>query len=133
MITEDYVNFEIATLLKEKGFNEKCRAFYTNSVDIGVEFFTSDDYIDYSSVYPITICPTLQMAIKWLREVHKILILIDWELSEKEYIAYMWEIEKERQQQGLNKFRKDGKYLFQYPSYEEACEKLLLFILKNII
>jgi hypothetical protein len=132
MITEDYVNFEIATLLKEKGFNEKCRAFYTNSVDIGVEFFTSDNYIDYSSVYPITICPTLQMTMKWLREVHKILILIDWELSKKEYIAYMWEIDKEHQQ-GLHKLRKDGKYLFQYASYEKACEEIILFILKNII
>ena len=129
MITEDYVNFEIATLLKEKGFNEKCRAFYTNSVDIGVEFFTSDDYIDYSSVYPIIICPTLQMTMKWLREI---LILIDWDLSEKEYIAYMWEIDKERQQ-GLHKLRKDGKYLFQYASYEKACEEIILFILKNII
>jgi hypothetical protein len=28
MITEDYVSFEVAKLLKEKGFNEPCIATY---------------------------------------------------------------------------------------------------------
>ena len=31
MITEDYVGFETAKLLKEKGFNECCRAFRSPS------------------------------------------------------------------------------------------------------
>ena len=30
MITEDYVSFETAKLLKEKGFDETCRAFWKN-------------------------------------------------------------------------------------------------------
>lgn len=47
MITEDYVSFEVAKLLKEKGFDEECQKYYG----------------DYK--YP---CPTLQMATKWLRE-----------------------------------------------------------------
>lgn len=29
MIAEDYVSFEVAKLLKEKGFNEPCRAIYS--------------------------------------------------------------------------------------------------------
>ena len=41
MITEDYVSFEVAKLLKEKGF-------------IGYEYLR----------------PTLSIAMKWLREVH---------------------------------------------------------------
>ena len=56
MITEDYVSFEVAKLLKEKGFDEECQKYYG----------------DYK--YP---CPTLQMAMKWLREVHGIDIPID--------------------------------------------------------
>jgi hypothetical protein len=53
MITEDYVSFEVAKLLKEKGFDEKVISFYPPG-DIQR--------------------PTLQMAMKWLREVHKIYI-----------------------------------------------------------
>ena len=30
MIAEDYVSFEAAKLLKEKGFNAECRATYTD-------------------------------------------------------------------------------------------------------
>ena len=30
MITEDYVSFETAKLLKEKGFDEPCQYFYDN-------------------------------------------------------------------------------------------------------
>ena len=53
MITEDYVSYEISKLLKEKGFDEECQKYYG----------------DYK--YP---CPTLQMAMKWLRKVHYIFI-----------------------------------------------------------
>ena len=30
MITEEYVSYEVARLLKEKGFDAECRAAYTN-------------------------------------------------------------------------------------------------------
>jgi hypothetical protein len=33
MIKEDYVSFEVAKLLKEKGFNEICRAAYEVTKD----------------------------------------------------------------------------------------------------
>lgn len=49
MITEDYVSFETAKLLKEKGFNERVISFY-HPGDIQR--------------------PTLQMAMKWLRKKH---------------------------------------------------------------
>ena len=28
MITEDYISFEVAKILKEKGFDERCSGFY---------------------------------------------------------------------------------------------------------
>ena len=33
MITEDYVSFETAKLLKEKGFNESCYTYYDDIDD----------------------------------------------------------------------------------------------------
>lgn len=59
MTTEDYVSFETAKLLKEKGFWENC-PFSLSKLD--------EKTNDVETVR----CPTLQMAMKWLREVHKI-------------------------------------------------------------
>ena len=61
MITEDYVSFEVAKLLKEKGFDEFTISFYDKNGSIGfseVDTRVSDGYQR----------PTLQMATKWLRK-----------------------------------------------------------------
>ena len=73
MITEDFVNFEVAKLLREKGFNE-----YTESCFVGK---------DWESPSPLTNSqlpdgrysrPTLQMVMKWLREVYNIYFNINY-------------------------------------------------------
>lgn len=54
MVTEDYVSFEVAKLLKEKGFDiDECEVHY--------------DPLDHTQ-YDIT----LQMAMKWLRLKHEL-------------------------------------------------------------
>ena len=64
MITEDYVSFETAKLLKEKGFDGVVQLHYNN---LSGKIYSSN---------PITKnyikAPTIQMAMKWLREVHNI-------------------------------------------------------------
>jgi hypothetical protein len=76
---EDYVSFEIAKLLKEKGFDGTCYACY--------EYFESSVtlYKGWPFEYKGTPvknsqerikCPTLQMAMKWLRELYDIHIVI---------------------------------------------------------
>ena len=58
MITEDYVSFEVAKLLKEKGFDEECNMAYFNGtlVDYTMFWFCLGGDLLY--------CPTLQMAMK---------------------------------------------------------------------
>lgn len=73
MIQEAYVSFEIAKLLKEKGFNESIRCWYDNFQDFheeGMRMSNTD------CLPPTVMCPTHQMAMKWLREVHNIYIEI---------------------------------------------------------
>lgn len=72
-ITEDYVSFEIAKLLKEKGFDEGC-SFVVNTISKGVmpvSWPTTNSDIEDKEASLIAL-PTQQMAIKWLREVHNI-------------------------------------------------------------
>lgn len=69
MNKEAYVSFQIAKLLKEKGFDWKCLAVYVKSEETSILHVT-DTLLDYNdnSVKQCISCPTQQMACRWLRE-----------------------------------------------------------------
>lgn len=73
MIIEDYVSFETAKLLKEKGFDEEC---YQKYDDEGYLSFNHIGYINSDKPCDdfYALAPTHQMAMKWLREAHNIII-----------------------------------------------------------
>ena len=112
MITEDYVSFEVAKLLKEKGFNYK-----------------GFDYIDFEGEVITQDRPTHQMAMKWLREEKNIFIVIEPHMydyiNEKNssYVTSLW--------QGDNYYENITSK--DYPTYEEAVEAALKYTLKNLI
>lgn len=88
MITEDYVSFEVAKLLKEKGFPQEYDIYHSlvyNEEDYEDEYEVQRMMLETKLVkagtlssYPIGVpepkcyCCTLQMAMKWLREIHNI-------------------------------------------------------------
>ena len=73
MITEDYVSYNIAKLLKEKGFDIYCpTAYETMTSEHHVEETAFSDWGKLGQVKR----PTLQMAMKWLREIHNYSISI---------------------------------------------------------
>ena len=135
MITEDYVSFEVAKLLKEKGFDEECRAYYVKSKECGIELFPSDRSHNYNDdVYPHTSAPTLQMAMKWLREKHNLSITVFLlNVVDGEYIGYHADIELMAEWvESLNKFKKVGLGEA-FHTYEEAVEAAIKYCLKNLI
>lgn len=87
-IKEDFVSFELAKLLKEKGFDEHCfcinyplpeggfhNIILPNLLKNSMIPFTNEyKFCRYKEDF-ITI-PTLQMTMKWLREVHNIHIVL---------------------------------------------------------
>ena len=75
MITEDYVSFEIAKLLKEKGFDECIFEFYVGDSIMYARNGEGFRLSELPDIYYPHI--THQMALAWLREVHKVLIVID--------------------------------------------------------
>ena len=71
MITEDYVSFETAKVLKENRFeSEDCFAFYNEDGELRFAQTFSDiaEFDEETSI----LAPTIQMAMKWLREEHNI-------------------------------------------------------------
>ena len=101
-ITEDYVSFETAKLLKEKGFNESCYTYYDdiddsiNRFDKGLHF-SNTSYpwgvpYDISKAKKYVVAPTLQMTIKWLRKKHNILLFLlpAQENGKLVYLAEVW-------------------------------------------
>lgn len=132
MITEDYISFETAKLLKEKGFNWKWSPFYSEQ-DI-YEWVRNNNYnipnpnydanIPFDSEILNVIAPhvSLQMAMKWLRKVHNILIVID-----KGEDFYAWQLESNTTGEYL------GDIVGECKSYEEACEEAIKYCLENLI
>ena len=131
-ITEDYCNFEIAKLLKEKEFGIPCRQAYFNGslVDYTMYGFCDGELLD---------CPTQSLALKWLREAHKIEICISYGfpfINGKQTYKYFWcpIVVKE---DGLE-YPMDDPDTAEFceemaDSYEEAVESAILYVLKNLI
>ena len=122
MITEDYVSFETAKLLKEKGFNEPCLICYTYDGKLG----NYGQYNSYknSEVFALT-APTIQMTIKWLREVHNICISVDVKIGGGKYYVCISGTEN-----GLSHDVLEDEV---WNTFEEACEESIRYCLENLI
>ena len=127
MVTEDYVSFEVAKLLKEKGFNEPCFAYYSEYIDnwkrLKIWKKSARTYDTVRNPGYILVS-TIQMAMKWLREVHNIVIEITSVWIESFGYNYIARIVVE----GESK-----KSLKHYNHHEEACEAAIKYSLENLI
>lgn len=128
MIKEAYVSLEVAQLLKEKGFFK------------GVDLRTTQNLSFYDSIglthnlnkyydtliqdkIDFVIAPTHQMAIAWLRTKH-IIIVVYPEYFNADGICSYW---------GVDIWADDNYEKLQgdYPSYEEAVETALKYVLEE--
>lgn len=131
IITEDYVSFETAKLLKEKGFDEYNPLWYDlNKSSEGPFFYKEIGWYGHNSYdyngKSIISAPTQQMVMRWLREVHKILIVIDYAFNIKTGLFFKLKYPCTSDEYYL-KNSKGG-----YKTYEEAVEAAIKCCL-NII
>ena len=133
MITEDYVSFETAKLLKEKGFDESTSMVYMSYGDLcklhRYDSIRNSDYNDITKNYFEYTASTLYMAMKWLREVHNICITIYPE--ENGYEAVLYDIENDVEIV-LQSFGVYGIHIYE-EIYEDAVEAALKYCLKTLI
>lgn len=127
MITEDYVSFEVARLLKDKGFDQNCATYY---LDGQVWRHCHGEVIPKSK--QIYAAPTQSVAMKWLREVHKIYIDINIHIILAQWAGYDINIYATNTKDCL--LDKVISYKgSKYTSYEQACEAAIKYCLENLI
>ena len=137
MIKEAYVSFEVAKLLKEKGFNYPCRAVYSPKGI--VTHYLKEEVRAYDLKGHKKLCPTHQMAIKWLREVYHIEISITFGfpfIDGKQQYKYFWSIVKvcdNHLEYPMNDSSSASYNEEMVDSYEEAVEAALKYSLENLI
>jgi len=127
MIKEDYVSFEVEKLLKEKGFDEKCEYCYAEFSKDDIKVIALSPAKRAQSLkedrYPYV---TLQMAMKWLREVHGIFVSIEYShiCEQFKYTICLKDLS----------LRENGAHVdYIYNSYEAACEAAIKYCLENLI
>lgn len=132
MISEDFVSFETAKLLKEKGFNEKVICYYDDGGSLNLNKFVEFQCCNQGYGSNIFAAPTLQMAMKWLREVHNIMVS-PYALS----LGYYFEIFDlaNRDLTGCKPLYKVGIPNKEAVSstYEQACEEAIKYCLEKLI
>ena len=142
MIKEVYVSFEVAKLLREKGFEEICNAYYEDygtkqslfisnkrgsfnigykqHDDLALRFNTQKDNYKCSA-------PTQQMAMKWLREKHNLFICIEYDPP-----VFSAEIYKMDEVDEYGSAKRIPP-IFVNKSFEMVCEAAIKECLENII
>ena len=127
MITEDYISFETAKLLKDKGFEEYTPISYRLKDGYFLQVPCRNGF-DEGLVSKIT----LQMAMKWLREKHNFHCTVDYDFvlgwycqitDLKETVEYDYEEMKHYHPDKSNGFS----------SSEEATEAAIKYCLENLI
>ena len=126
MITEDYCSFEIAKLLKKKGFDTF--KFYGWDEELFDKEHPRNFSLGFDSKEHWISCPTQSMAMKWLREVHGIFIAIN-----NDDLDFNWQC-----YDLINRGSTlDPKILSEsyagYKTYERAVEAALKYCLENLI
>lgn len=140
MEVENYVSFNIAQLLKEKGFDEPCdfvydgdklEWIYSKFVFLDGKISTNSEFYDSE----IISAPTLQETIKWLRKVYHIEILITCGFPSIDGVCqfkYFWHVVK------VNLCDKRLEYPMDClervaDTFESACDSAIEFCLTNLI
>lgn len=144
----DFVNFSIAKKLKEKGFKQKCLAYYDVEDNVGLLYNTQ--YTDEALPCQYTdllqchntgeaetqpddsgFCvdaPTISQVLKWLREKKKIFIEVYMYNNH-----YLWEIYN-TEIVDVDMTQKSEKYSEEeYLTYEDAALAGIEYVLDNLI
>ena len=136
IITEDYCSFEVAKLLKEKGFDGDTSSCYIledgthhimNDKVVQSEYYESQDSNEHGHLIQ---APTHQMAMKWLREVHNLFIepyaVKNYSKKKLEYTYSIQDLDFQGSDDGIECCKN-------WDTLEQACEIAIKYCLEKLI
>ena len=131
MITEDYVSFETAKLLKGKGFESDVNAYY-HIWDNGHNVCSVREFSRSEAPHLYTPAPTQAIAMKWLREVHNKHCDVGYDIDLEWYMQIIDLKETiEDDYTEMKSYHSNNQCNFK--SYEEACEAAIRYCLEKLI
>jgi len=115
-MTDQLISFETAILAKEKGFNEPCYDTFMGDASIkNISYHFNEPAYNTELLKCSYSAPTQSLLQRWLREIHKIHIVINYNIVNKTYLFCILNL---KQDEILSE-----QYL--YFTYEETLEKAL--------
>lgn len=132
MIQEDYCSYEVAKLLKEKGFDIPCHYTYHGGIKSEpfyhhkVKNFNGEEYSGKTTEW--VSCPTHQTALKWLRETFNIHVVPKRDFYGGFYTGRIYDGRRE-----LTADKEDYIACAGYDTYEEAADVAIKYALENLI
>lgn len=122
-ITEDYISFETAKLLKEKGFAQNCATYYLDG-QVWRHY--------YGEVIPkgkqIYAAPTQAIAMKWLRNTFY-LEIYPFHDAIQENNDWWYRVERHSKGCSFTEHESDDFY----KTYEQTCEAAIKYCLEHLI
>ena len=127
-IIEDYCSFETAKLLKEKGFDAPCLSYFWTEENGANISYCETPFTNQQLYSGQTLRPTLQMAMKWLREKNWFICIIPLAFYCGEKACKF----------GYNIWADDNLEIDEFDTpkfntYEEATESAIKYCLENLI
>lgn len=137
---EDFVSFELAVKLREKGFRNKCVAHYAKFADGNVLYFNVNDHKYRDSIFKsfnrygligMIDAPTIAQVLKWLREEKGMHVRLEPYASKQtpNKVIWCWTV----------RYNSDGSTMAEaealdiYHTYEEAALASITYILYQLI
>lgn len=136
MVKEAYVSFEVAKLLKEKGFRERIYSYYKKGHKNPM--YTTQFPSNWNEEMLHQDCisaPTLQFTLSWLREKGIIVDVLAQSNKTKnpKYMYNIWDYTYPQWNRHIEQYQPDfvGSKL-DFPTYEQAVEEALKYVLENL-
>ena len=132
-LDDEFVSFETAKLLKEKGYDALCLRWYDNKGDVCAKFIDGDIPVNYKNDNYHFLCPTRTAVFHFFRLKYKLFVEIDYDYYENDKFQFGFSVYRMGELNNSDDEVRQTVNNELYDTYEEAAEGAINYVLKNLI